>query len=170
MSALRASTRRRCPGCNLPGVSLYNINSRTTRVLAAAALKICTITIKPNDGLALALFVLWILTNDSDATFSFDNFAFLADRFYRRSNLHDESSFLCSLAPRVGEFSVVRKKSTRKSSFYSIAFCSRKCKKFFTYFFIFFCSFSVHFFISPTGKKKNRRDRFLFSVPPVFYR
>ena len=30
----------------------------------------------------------------------------------------------------------VRKKSTRKSSFYSIAFCSRKCKKFFTYFFI----------------------------------
>ena len=61
----------------------------------------------PNDGLALALFVLWILTNDSDATFSFDNFAFLADRFYRRSNLHDESSFLCSLAPRVGEFSVV---------------------------------------------------------------
>ena len=49
-----------------------------------------------NDGLALALFVLWILTNDSDATFSFDNFAFLADRFYRRSNLHDESSFLCS--------------------------------------------------------------------------
>ena len=62
------------------------------------------------------------------------------------------------------------KKSTRKSSFYSIAFCSRKWKKFFTYFFIFFCSFSVHFFISPTGKKKNRRDRFLFSVPPVFYR
>mgnify|MGYP007039986396 FL=1 len=48
------------------------------------------------EGLALALFVLWILTNDSDATFSFDNFAFLADRFYRRSNLHDESSFLCS--------------------------------------------------------------------------
>lgn len=66
------------------------------RIFAAAALKICTITIKPNDGLALALFVLWILTNDSDATFSFDNFAFLADRFYRRSNLHDESSFLCS--------------------------------------------------------------------------
>ena len=59
------------------------------------------------NALALALFVLWILTNDSDATFSFDNFAFLADRFYRRSNLHDESSFLCSLAPRVGEFSVV---------------------------------------------------------------
>ena len=83
------------------------LSASKVRVLAAAALKICTITIKPNDGLALALFVLWILTNDSDATFSFDNFAFLADRFYRRSNLHDESSFLCSLAPRVGEFSVV---------------------------------------------------------------
>ena len=77
--------------------------------------------------------------------------------------------FCCKLLECVF-FLWVRKKSTRKSSFYSIAFCSRKCKKFFTYFFIFFCSFSVHFFISPTGKKKNRRDRFLFSVPPVFYR
>ena len=61
----------------------------------------------------------------------------------------------------------VRKKSTRKSSFYSIAFCPRKCKEFFTYFFTFFCSFSVHFFISPTGKKKNRQDRF-FSLSLLF--
>ena len=61
----------------------------------------------------------------------------------------------------------VRKKSTRKSSFYSIAFCPRKCKEFFTYFFTFFCSFSVHFFISPTGKKKNRQDRF-FSLSRLF--
>lgn len=60
----------------------------------------------------------------------------------------------------------VRKKSTRKSSFYSIAFCPRKCKEFFTYFFTFFCSFSVHFFISPTGKKKTGRTDF-FSVPSV---
>ena len=58
--------------------------------------------------------------------------------------------FCCKLLECVF-FLWVRKKSTRKSSFYSIAFCSRKCKKFFTYFFIFFCSFSVHFFISPTG-------------------
>ena len=48
------------------------------------------------DGLALSLFVFWILADYSDTTFSFDDLAFLADRFYRRSNLHDESSFLCS--------------------------------------------------------------------------
>lgn len=62
----------------------------------------------------------------------------------------------------------VRKKSTRKSSFYSIAFCPRKCKEFFTYFFTFFCSFSVHFFISPTGKKKKQAGQIFFSVPSVF--
>ena len=81
--------------------------------------------------------------------------------------------FCCKLLECVF-FLWVRKKSTRKSSFYSIAFCSRKCKKFFTYFFIFFCSFSVHFFISPTGKKKtggtdfSSLSRLFFSsLPPV---
>ena len=33
------------------------------------------------DGLALSLFVFWILADYSDTTFSFDDLAFLADRF-----------------------------------------------------------------------------------------
>ena len=33
------------------------------------------------DGSTLSLFVLWILTDNSDASFSFDDFAFLANRF-----------------------------------------------------------------------------------------
>ena len=35
------------------------------------------------DGLALSLFVFWILADYSDTTFSFDDLAFLADRFNR---------------------------------------------------------------------------------------
>ena len=38
--------------------------------------------------LSLTLFVLRILTDDPDASFSFDNLALLADRFHRRSYLH----------------------------------------------------------------------------------
>ena len=34
-------------------------------------------------ALALALFVLWVLTDYSDASLSLDDFAFLANRFYR---------------------------------------------------------------------------------------
>ena len=76
--------------------------------------------------------------------------------------------FCCKLLECVF-FLWVRKKSTRKSSFYSIAFCSRKCKKFFTYFFIFFLLFFLCIFSSlPPVRKKNRRDRFLFSISPVF--
>lgn len=75
--------------------------------------------------------------------------------------------FCCKLLECVF-FLWVRKKSTRKSSFYSIAFCSRKCKKFFTYFFIFFCSFSVHFFISPTGKKKKQAGQISLLCPACF--
>ena len=35
------------------------------------------------DGLALSLFVFWILADYSDTTFSFDDLAFFADRFNR---------------------------------------------------------------------------------------
>ena len=35
------------------------------------------------EGSALALFMFWILTNDSDASFSLDNLALLAHRFHR---------------------------------------------------------------------------------------
>ena len=33
------------------------------------------------DGSTLSLFVLWILTDNSDASFSLDNFALFANRF-----------------------------------------------------------------------------------------
>ena len=35
------------------------------------------------DGLALSLFVFWILADYSDASFSFNDFTFFTDRFYR---------------------------------------------------------------------------------------
>jgi hypothetical protein len=35
------------------------------------------------DQSTLTLFVLWILTDNSDRTFSLNDLAFLADRFYR---------------------------------------------------------------------------------------
>ena len=38
--------------------------------------------------LTLTLFVLRILADDPNAAFSLNNLAFLADRFYRRSNFH----------------------------------------------------------------------------------
>ena len=49
-----------------------------------------------------------------------------------------------------------------------------KSQLFFTYFFIFFCSFSVHFFISPTGKKKTGGTDFsslsrLFFTGNIFF-
>ena len=62
--------------------------------------------------------------------------------------------FCCKLLECVF-FLWVRKKSTRKSSFYSIAFCSRKCKKFFTYFFIFFALFLCIFSSLPPVRKKQ---------------
>ena len=40
------------------------------------------------DGLALSLFVFWILADYSDTTFSFDDLAFLADLLDRRFYLH----------------------------------------------------------------------------------
>ena len=35
------------------------------------------------DGSTLSLFVLWILTDNSDTSFSLDDFALVTDRFYR---------------------------------------------------------------------------------------
>ena len=49
----------------------------------------------------------------------------------------------------------VRKKSTRKSSFYSIAFCSRKCKKFLHIFSFFFALFLCIFSSLPPVRKKQ---------------
>ena len=43
-----------------------------------------------------------------------------------------------------------------------------KSQLFFTYFFIFFCSFSVHFFISPTGKKKKQAGQISLLCPACF--
>ena len=50
-------------------VSLYNINTHKQFGLF--------------EGSTLALFMLWILTNDTDASFSLDNLAFVADGFHR---------------------------------------------------------------------------------------
>ena len=41
---------------------------------------------------ALSLLVLRVFTDDPDLTLSLDNFALVADRFYRRSNFHLSSS------------------------------------------------------------------------------
>ena len=47
-----------------------------------------------NDGtLTLTLFMLWILTNDTNSAFALDHFALFANRLDRCSYLHDESSF-----------------------------------------------------------------------------
>ena len=43
--------------------------------------------------LPLSLFVFWIFTNNSDAAFSLDYFALFADRFYRSSYFHFNSSY-----------------------------------------------------------------------------
>ena len=40
------------------------------------------------DGLALSLFVFWILADYSDTTFSFDDLAFVANFLYGRSHFH----------------------------------------------------------------------------------
>ena len=56
------------------------LNSRTTLPgVSTAAARFTNIP----KGLALTLFVFWILTDNSDRSFSFDDLAFLADRFYR---------------------------------------------------------------------------------------
>lgn len=47
-----------------------------------------------DDGSALSLFVFWILADYSDTSFSFDDLTFLADRFYRSSYFHFNSSLL----------------------------------------------------------------------------
>ena len=41
----------------------------------------------------MTLFVLRILTDNTDTSFSLDDFAFLANRFYLRSNFHDGPPF-----------------------------------------------------------------------------
>ena len=45
------------------------------------------------NALALALFVFWIFTDNSDRSFSFNDLAFFADRLYRWSYFHWKSSF-----------------------------------------------------------------------------
>lgn len=71
---------------------------------SAAALKFCIYCASLNDGLALALFMLWILTNDSDTAFSLDNLALFANRFYRRSYLHVNPPFFSLSAPWRGDY------------------------------------------------------------------
>ena len=58
----------------------------------------CRICYDMQKELALTLFVFWIFTNNHDASFSFNDFAFFANRFNWWSYLHSKSSFL-SKAP-----------------------------------------------------------------------
>lgn len=89
--------------------------------------------------LALSLFVFWILADYSDASFSFNDFTFFTDRFYRWSNFHLNPPFLSlgrmaivvtlygisslGQATPVWKTSVFerKKRALHKSSFYSIA-------------------------------------------------
>ena len=114
-----------------------------------------------NDGLALSLFVFWILADYSDASFSLDDLTLLADRLYRCSYFHLNPPFLsygrmaimvslCGDPPKsipcvalphsnsiVPQFSVYfaffahKKRVPHKRSVYSIALHFRKSKKFF---------------------------------------
>ena len=45
-------------------------------------------------GLALTLFMLWVFTNNHNVSFSFNDFAFFANRFNWWSYFHSKSSFL----------------------------------------------------------------------------
>ena len=98
--------------------------------------------------LALSLFVFWILADYSDASFSFNDFTFFTDRFYRWSNFHLNPPFLSLgrmaivVSPLYGtlypagwpwceKLMFLRtKKALHKSSFYSIALHFIKCKQF----------------------------------------
>ena len=74
--------------------------------------------------LSLSLFVLRILTDYSDASFSLDDFALFANRFYWWSNFHVKPSF-------------------QKRPSYIIAWRSFLCKRILTLFSIFFRFFQL---------------------------
>ena len=95
-----------------PDCSLFIVNSSNKFVvLQPHTLILCRSVYDIRKGLTLALFVLRILTDDHDASFSFDDFAFFANRFNWWSYLHSKSSFLCKapfftgFAPFSGYFS-----------------------------------------------------------------
>ena len=54
--------------------------------------------------LALSLFVFWIFTDNTNASFSLDNFAFFANRFNWWSYFHSKSSFLIRWADLFCQF------------------------------------------------------------------
>ena len=59
--------------------------------------------------LSLSLFVFWVVTDNSDFPFSFNDFAFFANWFYWWSNFHVKPSF-------------------QKRPFYIITYCFSFCK------------------------------------------
>ena len=97
------------------------------------------------DGLALSLFVFWILADYSDTTFSFDDLAFLADRFNRWSYFHVNPpfSFLakthsCACSWWKNPVFAHKKERIHKSSSYSIASSLKIASHFFQFFSWFF--------------------------------
>jgi hypothetical protein len=85
-------------GAHPPEVPWFQLQTRSHFIILTVEQHHLVVHLQPHliifSGLSLTLFVFWILTNDSDTAFSLDNLALFANRFYRRSYLHDESSFL----------------------------------------------------------------------------
>ena len=122
--------------------------------------------------LALSLFVFWILADYSDASFSFNDFTFFTDRFYRCSNFHWNppfpslghtaqvvslygiSSFTTHrLQPiyRCGERTSIfshKKIALHRSSIYIISVYIEKCKCYFMKFPSFFKGIFSKFYLS----------------------
>ena len=79
---------------NVHGITTF-VPSGTVVTQKASAYIQNNITPAANDALpgviaesALSLLVSGVLTDDPDRTLALNDLAFLADRFYRRSNLH----------------------------------------------------------------------------------
>ena len=92
-----------CVSCCQPPKSMHNplcsfvsLSPASPAVLAERAshcVQTAFISLPSSGILALTLFVLRILTDYSDASFSFNNLAFFTNWFYWWSNLHVKSSF-----------------------------------------------------------------------------
>ena len=104
--------------------------------------------------LALTLFMLRILANYSDTTFSLDDFAFLANGFYRWSYFHWKSSFRKFI--KICSFLSAQIQYTHAFGLYIIT-AKYKMQAFFwikSHFFIFSPN---HPFILPTANAQRRK-------------
>ena len=91
-----------------------------------------------------------IFTDNTDTTFSLDNFAFLTDRFYWWSDFHLKSSFPKRLY-YVFPDAILEQKQTRPS-----AIVARTRQE-------------INFFFTFLSKKSNYTTFILFTTNPVFF-